>query len=34
LIEAICLRFKLEGVSEVRGLIGEFELLQKEKFKL
>lgn len=34
LIEAICVNFKLENVSEVRGLYGEFELLNRDKFNL
>lgn len=34
LVEALCLKFKIINVCEVRGLIGEFELLKREKYNL
>ena len=32
LVEALCLKFKIINVCEVRGLVGEFELLKREKY--
>ena len=32
--EAICIKYQLENVCEVRGLNGEFELLKREKYYL
>ena len=34
LVEAICVKFQILNVCEVRGLEGQFELLKREKYEL